>query len=259
MGRKFNNPIHVELATQLKIVEKKLADKYGGSTKDSKIAGDNLQLTNETFKGGRRESSTASFSMHTFGLAMDVNYVGNPYLGGNISSEKTLKALKKGGYISEIKTIAKIKVLNKIFGRAGLLINGTEGKFPEGYTYSKRLELYDKLSALNKLIIQYFNLMDNSTQLKTLIDQTLSPDWGMKSVDDAIAIIKTDWDWFCGLVSRYDDKYIQNLAIKKSGFLNLDRRFVEELGLDWGATYGDIMHFDMRNKCVGKTIADSRG
>ena len=43
-------------------------------------------------------------------------------------------------------------------------------------------------------------------------------------------------------------------AIEAGGLLDLDKRLVEEIGLDWGASYGDIMHFDMRNKGNGKKI-----
>ena len=43
-------------------------------------------------------------------------------------------------------------------------------------------------------------------------------------------------------------------AIEAGGLLDLDKRLVEEIGLDWGASYGDIMHFDMRNTGNGAKI-----
>lgn len=263
LGRSFNYPIHTELATHLKVVEDDLLRKYALKSKDAKGLGDMLGLTNETFKGGRRVSETADVSMHTFGLAMDVNYQQNPYLGGNVSSRDTLLSLEKAGYIKigSKSSFAKLDILDKIFNRMGYLFNGDANgvivRYPRNHTFDTRLDLYDKLLALSKLTIKYFNIIDNTSELDALLKKEQSAAWSGVSVSEAIEIINIDFDWFRGLVSRYGEKGT-DLTIKKSGFLNLDRRFVAELGLDWGATYGDIMHFDMRNRCLGKKIDQSR-
>ncbi|MDX1939238.1 MAG: hypothetical protein SFU99_01725 [Saprospiraceae bacterium] len=270
LGRKFNNPIHIEFATYLKAIEKKLATKYGNN--NPKKAGDLLNLTNGTLSGGRRESSTASKSMHTFGLAMDINYQENPYLGGKIKNGNTLLALEKAGYIKigKKRSFDKMDILDKIFNRMGLLVTGFGAKYPRGYHYNNRLDLYDRLYELNKLTIRYFNLLDKPAELEAFLQKNQSIEWKNRTLLEATAIIKIDFDWFRNLVSRYTKKTKDpvtkrdttkkgnDLTIKKSGFLNLDKRLVEEIELDWGATYGDIMHFDMRNTGVGKRIAESR-
>ena len=267
LGRRFSDPIHIEFATYLKIVEKKLAAKYGGPTQDPKKAGDVLQLTMQSFKGGRRESGTADFSMHTVGLAMDINYDENPYLGGTYkrladsteSIQDIVKQIKEGLGTQNIKfringkqaTANKVDLVNIIFDHCGMLINGQKEVYPpkDKYDYKKRLSLFDELQRINRILVQYFNL--TPTQLDSLLNKA-QPNtfWYGKDVTAAIAQIKTEWELFCGFVSRWKDRD----NIKANGFIKLDRRFVDELGLDWGATYGDIMHFDMRNKCIGKKI-----
>jgi hypothetical protein len=55
-----------------------------------------------------------------------------------------------------------------------------------------------------------------------------------------------------GLWQRDDasDKSI----IKDGGFLDLKKELVDGMDLDWGGSYGDMMHFDMRNKGVGAKV-----
>jgi hypothetical protein len=267
LGVKFNHPIHIELATHLTLVENEFARKYGGSNSSPKEAGRVLGIK-ESLKGGRKESTTAGISTHTVGLALDVEYTNNPYLGGTEYSYSD--DLKKAIYIIDnppTKKPKKWRVLNVIFKRAGILIYGKEAAYPINHSYKTRLTLYDELKVLNALTIKYFNLVDNPTELTSLISTNNVNEWKGKTVDEATSIINKDYDWFRGLVSRYwkvqpdirkGIKGVQSHAIKDVGFLNLDRRFVDELGLDWGATYGDMMHFDMRNKCIGKIIDENR-
>ena len=271
LGRSFNNPIHIELATYLKLIEKTFIAKYGGSSSSAKEAGNALGLS-ETISGGRKSSETAEISMHTFGLAADIEYLKNPYLGGNI---KLTEDIKKAIYILDKapeKVNTKIEVLNVIFKRAGILINGVGSSYPTKPTKISSLDLYDQLKVLNELTVKYFNLVDNRDELVRLLKLNNRDEWNNITVENAIIIIKSDYDWFRGFVSRFwkvKPKYKQNTAIvikegvqshiiKTSGFLSHDRRFIEDIGLDWGATYGDIMHFDMRNMCVGKIIDTSR-
>jgi hypothetical protein len=71
--------LHLEMAKRLKLVEAELMKIVGSS--DAKKTGDILlKNSTEGLSGSRRTSSTATFSMHMFGLAVDVNYLGNPYI-----------------------------------------------------------------------------------------------------------------------------------------------------------------------------------
>lgn len=46
--------------------------------------------------------------------------------------------------------------------------------------------------------------------------------------------------------------------MKSGGFLNLKKELVTGMGLDWGGGYGDMMHFDMRNRGVGRKVNQAR-
>lgn len=270
LGVRINHPIHTELATHLTLIEKELAKKYGSATDAAKTLG-----ISQTISGGRGESATASVSLHTFGLAIDIEIHDNPYLGGNISFAKNkemMDRLKADIFLISPapKNPKKMDVLNVIFKRAGVLISGAESTYPTGFTHNTRLDLYDQLKTLNTLTVKYFNLADNPPELTSLLKANSLKEWKGKSADDAILIINKDYDWFRNLVVRYSKvvsikirgrkklKRVPDNLIKEKGFLNLDRRLVDEIGLSWGATFGDIMHFDMRNTGVGREIYANR-
>lgn len=274
LGQTIKNPIHIELATHLKFVEDEYVRRFGDITTAARTLG----LSN-SLSGGRGESATASTSMHTFGLAIDIEVHDNPYLGGDITlSSSAMKQMKKDVYVLEGTSVPrkpkKMDVLDVIFKRAGVLINGVESTYPRDHTYNTRLGLYDQLTILNALIIKYFNLVndENAGELASLLSVHKVAEWRGRTHAEAIKLINKDYDWFRALIGRYSKETWVNkpgtkkkikkvegdTLMKQKGFLNLDRRLVDELGLDWGAKYGDVMHFDMRNKCIGREIYAKR-
>ena len=46
----------------------------------------------------------------------------------------------------------------------------------------------------------------------------------------------------------------QKEAIQQTGFMDLSKELVEGMKMDWGAAYGDIMHFDLRDQGRGQEI-----
>ena len=81
--------------------------------------------------------------------------------------------------------------------------------------------------------------------------------WKSLSADQARAQIQKDLDF---VAARWERKApAQKAVIEAGGFMSLDKRLVEEIGLDWGASYGDVMHFDMRNKGNGRKIQKEIG
>src|SRR5262249_3614230 len=80
LGRKLNSGqyIHVELAKTLRRIEDQFVKELKSTAKD---AGDILlKKSDEGISGTRAKSSTAKYSYHMFGLAVDVNYLGNPFI-----------------------------------------------------------------------------------------------------------------------------------------------------------------------------------
>lgn len=112
---------------------------------------------------------------------------------------------------------------------------------------------YDDLSTLDKLLADYFALIDASAgDLQTALDAATAAPWKGTAPAAARKQIQTDLDDVAGRWERADPA--KKAVIKAGGFMDLDKRFVQDIGLSWGATYGDVMHFDMRNKGSGAKI-----
>ncbi len=216
--------IHTDLATHLKAVEAKFAESHGGPSKDPAVAGATLGL-NQGIGGARHAPTGAAFSMHLFGLAIDVNYTSNPWVGTSA---------------------------NKVFERAGWLAVGRKLQYQDGMSKN-----YDDLRALDSAVETYFSYIDDAkalaTQLAGITDDA-NP-WKGKAAEDAAKQISQDLDFAAAKWERAGAKDV----IKKGGFLSLPKDFVDGIGLDWGASYGDIMHFDMRNKGNGRKIQSAIG
>jgi hypothetical protein len=220
LGRKISAPIHMKLAEHLRTVEATFATKYGDG--DAKAAGDALGLTNESIKGSRESPTGAAFSMHLLGLAIDLDYTHNPFIG---------------------------KSSNPVFGRAGNLVNGVTSEYESGMSYVE-------LSTLDKTTTTYFSYLDEdvplTAALKTATETGIEA-WANKSVVDARKIIQADLVFVQKKWARKNSAKKRG-AVKNGGFMNLSKNLVDGMGLDWGGSYGDMMHFDMRNKAPGSKI-----
>jgi hypothetical protein len=212
--------VHTDLATHLKTVEQKFIADYGGDTKDPKVAGQTLGLK-QHIGGGRHAPTGTAISMHLFGLAIDVNYDTNPWIAEESSGKEE----------------------NGILARATLLVDGTSSSFAANMSY-------DKLAALNTAVKTYFSYIDDRSALEAKLSGATGF-WAGKTADAAAKQVKADFDRLAVLWERTGT--MQD-AIKRGGFLDLKKELVEGMGLDWGGKYGDMMHFDMRNKGNGAKI-----
>ncbi len=232
LGRplKSGQYLHLELAKLLKAIESEMVKKHGG---DAKSVGDLLlHKSTEGIAGSRLVSSTATFSMHMFGLAVDVNYLGNPF----IQSKEDAKAL------------------NNVLKNAALLMNQPTLTYQKGYAKNK----FDSVQQLDTVLETYFSLLDQPTEMARLVQVSTSSEWRGLSPADAKAKIQKNLDNLAGLLARGGKK---KDYFKKHAILDFDKRFVvqmEELGLTWGGHYGDMMHFDMRTIGVGLYIEKAR-
>jgi hypothetical protein len=218
LGRAIGDPIHTDLAEHLASVEKTFADMFGGGAKSAVEAGKTLGLV-EGIGGSRHYPSSAAISMHLFGLAIDVNYAGDPFIGQDKDEAKELL-------------------------RIGQLVHGDEKS-----AYRNNMS-YDELLYLDETVEAYFSYLDDTPALEARLAAAQGAPWKGKSVDDAKKIILDDLDQLARQWGRSNAKDV----VKKTGFLNLKRDLVVGIGLSWGAAYGDMMHFDMRNKGSGAKI-----
>jgi hypothetical protein len=117
---------------------------------------------------------------------------------------------------------------NPVFDRANKQLGRTVKTFRNGMTY-------DEIAELDKLLEDYFALL----KVETTDAST------KKQIQKDLTFVTDKWQ---------RSEPAKKAAIEAGGLLDLDKRLVEEIGLDWGASYGDVMHFDMRNKGKGVDI-----
>jgi hypothetical protein len=229
LGQLIHPAIHQHLAEHLRQVEAELAEVYGGPDKDPKVAGQALGVT-EDIKGSRAVSKTAAVSMHMFGLAVDVNYEHNPYL------------LASGAMPSDV------------FTRVGQLMKGEKLSYDVGM-YKDLDAKYQQVTDFNDLVVQYFALAEdaNLDELKHK-QESATGKWKKMTAAAAQKQIKQDLAKLAGKLKR------GKALIKTQGFLHMKKELVLGLKLNWGAWYGDMMHFDMRTDGdVGQHISEEIG
>ncbi len=240
LGRPIRDPIHITLAEHLRKIERELVEKYGGPDQDPVVAGRAVGLDDdEMIIGARDYPTSAPISMHLFGLALDVNYTRNPFIGASA---------------------------NDVFRRAGQLVHGKAAAWQANMTHAQ-------LTELNKTLTDYFKLAKDPGTLKDKLRDATGPWPGMK-LEDAQQLIEADlsakpvsakeakrkgikpspgglaWRWARG------DKIE---VVRETGFMNVREELVRGLKLNWGAAYGDMMHFDLRNQGDGAKIYGAIG
>jgi hypothetical protein len=217
LGQQVDDPVHTDLAAHLQTVENQFAADYGGG--DPAKAGEALGIRAEAMPGARHAPTSAAVSMHLFGLAIDINYTTNPFISASA---------------------------NPVFTRAADLLSKTTKGFGPNMSY-------DDLTELDGLLVSYFNLLTDEGGLEAMLQDATKAPWKGKKPKAAHRIIQADLDDLAGRWRRSDPA--QKRKIQLGGFLDLDKRLVEGIGLDWGgSSYGDMMHFDMRNKGNGAKV-----
>ena len=120
-------------------------------------------------------------------------------------------------------------------------------------TYNVFVSRYNaELTSHSNVMQAYFAFLDDDKGLEAALGRAADAPWKGLAVDAAKKLIQADLNDVTGKWERSDAA--KKAVIKAGGITDLDRRFVDGIGLHWGASYGDIMHFDMRNKGSGAKI-----
>jgi hypothetical protein len=220
--------IHKDFAVVLKKIEQDYAQ-----NKTPKEAGEALGI--KSVGGSRDYPTSAAFSMHLVGMAIDINYTDSPYIGASASD---------------------------VFGRAGLLIDGT------AYSYNENARTYEQLSSMQQVLLAYFALLDDPTKLEEKLQAPVKTAWPISKETKTLALAKS-WEGVPAALAKQqiqtDLSFIAKRwerteeQIKKHGFLGVSKELVATMtkgrATDWGGGgYGDMMHFDMRTQGKGATI-----
>jgi hypothetical protein len=176
-----------------------------------------------------------SLSLHTFGLAVDLNYRGNPFIGN-----------APGG-----QAVAVIR-------RATGLVTGTAVDVTPALGDARAS--FRALDAADTAFTTYFSYLDpaNRAALAARVAAHTPARGEPTDVDGWLRRIRQDQD---ALRDRGDFAHHKPPA---EGFLDFDEAVVLALtgaGLTWGGTYRgpkDLMHFDYRTSAEGRDIDNAR-
>jgi hypothetical protein len=276
LGRRFSDGVHLVLIRKLRQAEALLLAQpaYAGMT--GVQLGAALGIV-EGHKGARPRASTAS--MHTFGLAVDIEYIRNPWIVGQHIDGGARRPSPAG----EVTRDANGK-LTRALNRAALLVHGEIIDMTS--VYLSRLSsgtagaAWDDLHRRHSALRSYLAVAGDAAGARAFVAAN-------RAVAGVVAAGETDdhaarrWAGFAtadlaalrlGSVKRKngrgnDESVAQsNFAGRdpRLGFLSLHRDLVVALrdgaGLAWGAIdfgpteSGDVMHFDCRRDGVGALL-----
>jgi hypothetical protein len=143
---------------------------------------------------------------------------------------------------------------NEVFARAGELIDGKKSKLKVGMSYAEA-------SRLNDMIVKYFRLAKDRKALAEKL-KTAGGFWKGMDIDAAQKRIEDDLSEKPVSAKEAKKRGIDATAgglayrwarggdvemIRRQGFLHLKEDLVRGFKMNWGGSYGDMMHFDMRD------------
>ncbi len=245
LGHTFSNGIHAVLLRRLRAAERYLLGlpAYSGLTpvKLGRVLGV------EEFHRGSRPASTTG-SMHTFGLATDISYTGNPWI--------------RGRGIVQVLQRAHLMISGLALGGESIAASFLHAKLARKST----AEIFDFLWKLDRDFRSYLSLRDDDQELSRILeDHGRRGTRGVFNPGETLDAAVSRWRNMVSLDLIHlssDDSFVGRDP--RNGFLNLARDLVIALRdfgcLAWGASdfgpraSGDIMHFDCRNTGLGRII-----
>ncbi len=264
IGRPFTHGIHAVLARRLRLAERHLLSQPAFQGLTPAELGIRLGIR-EDHKGARPHMPKSQ-SVHTGGLAVDINYLGNPWVAGSTAASPS-----------------ENKRFTDVVDRANLLGGGAPLRPNERLTPAllhslaarSTSEAYDVLARHDTYLRRYFNLVGSVEAVRARL-----LGWQLQAHQDTMRQLIRPGEDVNAAARRWhgqiqDDRKalksgsFSNGREPRDGFLNLKKELVVALrdaaGLAWGAvdfgprSSGDIMHFDCRRDGVGRVVARALG
>jgi hypothetical protein len=245
LGRRFRNGIHEVLLRKLQAAEAHLRRLPAYASLSDAELGRALGLREDI--GGAR---TGRSSMHSFGLAVDVEYTANPWILGNPAAPISNKSTRQA------------------CNRAALLVGGrvidTAPPFLSSLARGGTAAAYDRLRSLHLELVAYLGLAGNPAAARTHVARNAAVAGVMQpgeSTDAAAVRWAEQARADLARLRRRGSNFHPRDPLR--GFLSLDRDLVIALrdsgrlawgAIDFGEQSGDIMHFDARPDGVGQVV-----
>jgi subtilisin family serine protease len=249
LGRRFRNGIHEVLLRKLRAGEAALrAQPAYASLSDADLG---RALGIREAHGGARPGRS---SMHSFGLATDIEYTASPWILGNPGSPVSNEAMRQA------------------CNRAALVVGGrvidTAPPFLSNLSRGTTAAAYDALRTLDREFVAYLGLAGNAAAMRVHVERNRSVAGvvqGGESLDAAAARwadqARVDLDRMRLPGSNFASSGSVRDPLR--GFMSMNRDLVIALrdsgrlawgAIDFGAESGDIMHFDARPDGVGRVV-----
>jgi hypothetical protein len=226
--------VHRSFVMRLEVAERWLQARFPGKSKSSLAK----QLGVYRISGLRRPKLATGGtrpSLHCYGLAVDINARGNPYIGRSIDKTKKQKGRFKSRYTFDL------------VARASTVMTGSAIELYGTGWASSDTQRWRLLHEGSEALKAYLQLDDTelASRVRSLREPKESLTWWKRQLE---ADRKVDqWSEFRGKADP-----------ATHGFMDLDRDLVEALShaeLRWGARFSrgkDIMHFDYRAGMNGR-------
>ncbi len=246
LGRRFRNGIHQVLLRKLQAGEAVLRQNPAYASLSDAELGRALGIREA--HGGARPGRS---SMHSFGLAADIEYTASPWILGNPGSPISNEAMRQA------------------LNRAALLLGGrvvdTAPPFLSRLSRGTTATAYDTLRTLDRELVAYLGLAGDVVAARVHVDRHSGVAGVLLSGEtpDAAASrwaeqARVDLDRL-----RRDGSNFSPGRDPMRGFMSMNRDLVVALrdggglawgAIDFGAESGDIMHFDARPDGVGRVV-----
>lgn len=260
LGMPIKHGIHLVLLKRLRIAQQFLMSLQAYENLTPAELGKVLGLEEE-HKGAR--PWTATRSMHTFGLGIDIEYTHNPWLS---NPERDTKK------IAEITLRAAQFIGGKPKNQKGITAKLLHQLAVDNQDTTR---IYKILSEWSGWLRSYFALATDQKSIESQLPilNAINPDIGFIKPGESLSnaakrwagIIKSDFNDFAAAVGRGG----QDKEAVRNGFMNLPRDLVlalrEYACLAWGAVdfgpgeSGDVMHFDCRVDGIGRAVRIATG
>jgi hypothetical protein len=259
LGLPIKHGIHLVLLRKLRRAQRALMDLPAYAGLGPAELGRVLGLEEE-HKGARPDKT--DWSMHLFGLAIDISYTRNPW----VSNPK-----RDTARLAEITLNAA-----RLTGWSGAGDAGISARLLHGLatTHGDTAKVYSILAGWTRALGDYFKLAGDAPRIQGLlpIANATFPGGGWFKPGEPLAQAAERWS---RKVTADFTEFAKAVGRKgtpsevRHGFLDLARDLVVALRNDaclgWGAVdlgpraSGDVMHFDCRMDGIGRTIAITSG
>ena len=245
---KLGNGLHVVMVRKLRQAERHLLTLPAFAGMTPARLGAALGLTEK--HGGARPAQTESTSVHTFGLAIDIEYLANPW----VRSKASWRALQRASLVSG----------TRLTQSSAPRYFSSLGSDPARSTG----QIWDELHRRNNELITYFQLGQDSSALRAALQAGQDRGTtGLINPAETLDSAVTRWRTQISQDQRHlaAGDFHRHVSPAR-GFLSHPRDLVIALRdhgcLAWGAVdlgpgargSGDIMHFDARVESVGRVL-----